>query len=92
LRDDTTRMLAAGLLPRCPHPDQPAFWYLPGGTLACAPCTEDLIENTGEGASLCHVCGEPATAVAAWVSGGVPCVAGLCKGCHATGLVPLAPN
>ncbi|HCU97259.1 MAG TPA: hypothetical protein DHU96_32945 [Actinobacteria bacterium] len=91
LQDDSARILAAGLLPHCPHPDQPAFWYLPAGVLACAPCTDQFIETSGESAD-CHACGGPASAVAAWVTGGVPCIAGLCEQCRGTGLVPLAPN
>jgi hypothetical protein len=90
LADDAARTLAAGLLPRCPHPDQPAFWYLPAGMLACAPCANRLAASTGRVA--CHSCGAPASAVAAWVSGDVPCVAGLCGRCRATGLVAVTPN
>ena len=91
LQDDTARMLASGLIPRCPHPDRPAIWFLPAGMLACASCADRFIEATPDDA-ICHACGEPATAMAAWVVGSVPCVAGLCDGCHGTGLVPVTPN
>ena len=91
LQDHTTRMLAGGTLPRCPHPDEPAFWYLPAGVLTCAPCMGQFIAAAGEPAA-CHVCGGPSAAIAAWVAGGVPCLADLCQQCHANGLVPLVPN
>lgn len=92
LRDDTARMLVSGLLPRCPHPGQPVFWYLPATVLTCVACTDELIEDMSTAATACHICGGPASAVAAWVSEGVPCIAGLCEQCHTDGLVPLAAN
>lgn len=90
LRDDVARVLASGLVRRCPHPDQPAFWFLPAGILACASCTGELAG--GAGTAACQACGEPGSAIAAWVTGGVACVAPLCEGCHSDGLVPAAPN
>jgi hypothetical protein len=92
LRDDTAGLLASGLLPRCPHPGRPAFWFLPTGTLACAPCAGQLLAAAGGQADRCQACGGPATAVAAWVIGDVPCVGTLCVPCSTTGLVPEAPN
>ena len=35
LQDGAAQILAAGTLPRCPHPDQPPLWYLPAGSLTC---------------------------------------------------------
>ena len=37
LQDAAARILAAGTLPRCPHPDQPPRWYLPAGSLTSCP-------------------------------------------------------
>jgi hypothetical protein len=91
LQDETARLLGRDGVPRCPHPGEPAFWYLPAGTLACAPCLADLLAGAGP-ADACQACGAPAAAVAAWMVGDVPCVAGLCAPCHTTGLVPLVPN
>lgn len=93
LRDDAARMLASGLLPRCPHEDQPVFWYLPATMLTCVACTDEAMRDASGGTDpACHICGAPSSAVAAWVSDGVPCIAGLCEQCHTDGLVPLAPN
>jgi len=92
LRDAAARIIAAGTLPRCPHPDQPALWYLPAGWLTCVPCTTGLLEAAGSQQAGCHLCGAPATAVAAWVVGDIPCIGPLCDQCHSTGLVPLTPN
>lgn len=92
LRDDTSRRLASGSVPKCPHPDQPVIWYLPAGMLACGSCVEGLVREAGDTGDVCHLCGSPAAAVAAWVTGGVPCVASVCEPCHADGLVPIAPN
>lgn len=92
LRDETVKGLASGQLPRCPHPDEPAFWYLPAGMLACVACADRLIEAAGDEPAACHACGEPASVVAAWITDGVPCVAGLCEQCRNVGLVPLSPN
>ncbi len=39
LQDAAARILAAGTLPRCPHPGRPPHWYLPAGSLICGPCT-----------------------------------------------------
>ncbi|HEY6275533.1 MAG TPA: hypothetical protein VIX86_04305 [Streptosporangiaceae bacterium] len=91
LQDATARRLAAGLFVRCPHPDQPAFCYLPAGVLGCAACTGHLVTATGE-PTACVLCGGPAAAVTAWVTGGIPCVAVLCERCHGSGLVPLTRN
>ena len=90
LHDDAARLLRRGLVPRCPHPEQPAFWYLPAGTLACAPCIGELL-GVGSGTA-CQACGDPASATAVWVIGDVPCITGLCERCHTSGLVPLIPN
>lgn len=92
LVDDAARLLRHGAVARCPHPQQPAFWYLPARTLACAPCTGELLDAADGAAARCEVCGEPASAVASWVVGDVPCIASLCERCHATGAVPLIPN
>jgi hypothetical protein len=93
LLDDTARLLASGRVPRCPHPGEPAFWYLPAGILACAPCLGELAAGAGHGpAPACQACAAPAAAVAAWVTAGVPCLAALCEACHTTGLVPVTPN
>ena len=92
LQDASARILAAGTLPRCPHPDRPPLWYLPAGSLTCGPCTGALLEAADRGRARCHLCGAPATAAAAWVTGGVPCIGPLCDRCHGTGLVPLTPN
>jgi hypothetical protein len=92
LQDHTARLLGRGAVPRCPHPDQPVFWFLAIRTLACAPCTGELLGAAGGGEAACQACGQPASAVAAWMVGDVPCIADLCDGCHTTGLVPLAPN
>ena len=40
LHDATARILAAGTLPRCPHPDPPPLWYLPAGSHTCGPRCE----------------------------------------------------
>lgn len=91
LHDDTARMLASGLLPRCPHPDQPALWYLPARMITCVACADEFMGDLGT-ASVCAVCGEPASSVAAWVTGGIPCIAALCEPCQKGGMVPLASN
>gem|GEM_PF-6787825 len=43
LQDAAAEILAAGTLPRCPHPDQPPLWYLPAGSLTCGDCTGALM-------------------------------------------------
>lgn len=91
LQDDTTRLLSQGTVRRCPHPDEPAFWFLAAGTLACAPCMGELLE-AASASEACQACGAPASAVAAWMVGDIPCIAGLCDRCQDTGLVPLGPN
>jgi len=90
LMDDVARLLREGAVARCPHPGEQAFWYLPARMLACAPCVGELAG--GAAGTACEACGAPATAVAAWVAGDVPCIAGLCGRCHEIGLVPVAPN
>jgi hypothetical protein len=40
----------------------------------------------------CQICTAPATAVAAWVAGDVPCFSHLCEECHGIGFVPVMPN
>jgi len=90
LHDDAARQLRHGRVPRCPHPERPAFWYLPAGTLACAPCAGELLG--ADSGTACQACGEPASAVAGWVIGDVPCIAGLCERCQSSGLVPIIPN
>jgi hypothetical protein len=92
LRDAAARVIAAGTLPRCPHPDQPALWYLPAGSLTCGACTGALLEAADRTQPGCHICGAPATAIAAWVVRDAPCIGPLCDGCHGTGLVPVTPN
>lgn len=92
LHDEAARLLGSGELSRCPHPDQPVFWYLPAEVLACAPCLDQLLAAAGSSGTVCQACAAPASAIAAWTVGDVPCVAGLCDGCRQTGLVPLAPN
>ena len=37
-QDAAARILAAGTLPRCPHPDRPPLWYLPAGSLPRDAC------------------------------------------------------
>lgn len=91
LVDDAARMLRRGAVARCPHPDEPAFWYLPAGTLACASCVGELAGTASAGGT-CEACGDPASAIVAWVASGVPCIAGLCERCRGIGLVPVAPN
>jgi hypothetical protein len=92
LQDASVRTLAAGALPRCPHPDQLAFWYLPAGTLTCGDCTGELLDAVDRVPPDCHSCGAPATALATWVAGGIPCIGPLCEPCQRAGLVPLVPN
>jgi hypothetical protein len=92
LQDAAAQVLAAGNLPRCPHPDQPPWWYLPAGALTCGDCTRALLEAADDSRPGCHICGTPATAVAAWMLGDVPCLGHLCDECHGTGLVPLTFN
>ena len=92
LQDDTARLLRSGNVPRCPHPGEPSFWFLPAGLLACALCASELLDVPAGAEPACQACGGPAEAVAAWVVGDVPCVAALCGPCHGTGLVPLLPN
>ena len=92
LLDETARLLGSGTVPRCPHPGEPAFWFLPAGLLACGPCAGELLDAAAGAEQSCHACGAPAGAVAAWVVGDVPCVAALCEACHSTGLVPILPN
>jgi len=92
LQDDTARLLASGLIPHCPHQDQPTIWFLPAGMLACVPCADKFMASAADDSATCHACGAPASAMAAWVINGVPCVAGLCEPCHSTGLVPVTPN
>lgn len=90
LVDDAARMLRQDAVARCPHPGEPAFWYLPAGTLACASCVAELLAAATE--NTCEACGAPAAAFAAWVVSDVPCIAGLCEGCSDIGLVPLVAN
>lgn len=92
LQDTAARILAAGTLPRCPHLDRPPLWYLPAGSLTCGPCTDAVLSAADRGQARCQSCGALATATAAWVTGGVPCIGPLCEPCHRTGLVPLTPN
>jgi hypothetical protein len=92
LHDASMRTIAAGTLPSCPHPDQLFFWYLPAGLLTCAECTSDLLEAADRDQPGCHSCGGPATALATWVAGGIPCIGPLCEPCQRAGLVPLIPN
>lgn len=92
LRDDTARKLASGLIRRCPHPQEPAFWYLSAGMLTCAACTAQAAQAVGAAPATCSACGAPADAIAAWVADGVPCLAHLCGTCRDSGLVPLTPN
>lgn len=92
LHDDTARMLASGLLPRCPHPDQPALWYLAARMVTCVACAGELMGGLRSADQVCAVCGEPASSVAAWVTAGIPCIAALCEPCRSGGLVPLAAN
>jgi hypothetical protein len=91
LQEDARRLLGSGAVERCPHPDQPPFWYVAPGRLACVPCTCEYVREADERAG-CDACGGTAVAVAAWVVGDVPCLASLCKECHRAGLVPLTPN
>ncbi len=92
LQDDTARLLGTGSVPRCPHPGEPAFWFLAAGLLACGPCASEFLDAAAGAAQVCQACGNQASAVAAWVVGDVPCVAALCDPCHSTGLVPILPN
>lgn len=91
LQDEAAALLASGAVPRCPHQGQPVVWYFPAGMLACAVCADAFLASAGR-EEACHLCGGPAAAVAAWVAGDVPCVAGLCEQCRTAGVVPLAPN
>jgi hypothetical protein len=92
LQDAAAQILAAGSLPRCPHPDQPAWWYLPAGVLTCGDCTGTLLRAADSQPARCQICTAPATAMAAWVNGDVPCFSHLCEECHSIGLVPVVPN
>lgn len=60
--------------------------------LACAECATAALEAADGEAAVCHICEQPASAVAAWVIRDIPCIARLCDECHGTGLVPLVPN
>src|SRR4051794_29543263 len=91
LQEDAARRLRAGTVRRCPHPDQPAFWCLDAGLLTCLPCTREYLQAARE-PSACQVCGGPASAMAAWVAGDVPCLAALCEPCRRAGLVLLTLN
>ena len=92
LQDAAAEILAAGTLPRCPHPDQPPLWYLPAGSLTCGACTGALLQAADASPVRCQICTAPATALAAWVAGDVPCFSHLCEECHSIGLLPVMPN
>jgi hypothetical protein len=92
LHDDTLRTIAAGTLPRCPHPGQLSFWYLPAASLTCSECTGELLEAADRDRPDCQSCGAPATALATWVAGSIPCIGPLCEPCQRAGLIPVVPN
>jgi hypothetical protein len=92
LQDAAAEILAAGTLPRCPHPDQPPLWYLPAGSLTCGPCTGALLLAADANPARCQICTAPATAIAAWVLGDVPCFSHLCEECRSIGFLPVVPN
>lgn len=92
LRADTARQLAAGRLPRCPHPGEPALWHLSAGVIACAACAHESAQAVDLEPATCHACGAAADGIAAWVVGAVACLAHLCGSCRGSGLVPLTPN
>lgn len=92
LRDVSAQIIAAGTLPRCPHPDQPAFCYLPAALLSCGECTYALLAAADLGQPGCQHCGAPATATMFWVVGDIPCFGPLCQPCQDIGLVPVTPN
>lgn len=92
LRADTVRQLASGLVPRCPHPGEPALWRLSAGMIACAACAHETGSSAGLEPAPCHACGAAADGIAAWVVGAVACLAHLCDSCRGSGLVPLTPN
>ena len=80
--DARLEILAAGTLPRCPHPDQPPLWYLPAGSLTCGDCTGALLWAADAKPACCQICAGRATAIAAWVIGDVPCFSHLCEECQ----------
>ncbi len=90
LHEEAVRRLTSGDVPRCPHPGEPAVWNLDAGMVTCGPCATAAVSSGAP--SVCHLCGKPASAVAAWVTGGVACLVSLCEGCHRAGILPLAPN
>lgn len=92
LQDAAAEILAAGTLPRCPHPDQLPLWYLPAGSLTCYYCTAILLGAADAKPACCQICRGPATAMAAWMIGDVPCFSHLCEECHSIGFVPVMPN
>jgi hypothetical protein len=59
------QILAAGTLPRCPHPDQPPWWYLPAGALTRGDCTAALLRAADFKPARGQICSAPATALAA---------------------------
>ena len=92
LQDAAAEILAAGTLPRCPHPDQPPLWYLPAGSLTCCDCTGACCGRPTRRPPAARSAESPATAMAAWVIGDVPCFSHLCEECHSIGLLPVVPN
>ena len=92
LQDAAAEILAAGTLPRCPHPDQPPRWYLPAGSLTCCDCTGVLLRAADARPARCQICTALAMAAAAWVAGDVPCWSHHCEVCHGIGFVPVVPN
>jgi len=57
LVDDAARLLRHGAVSRCPHPEQPAFWYLPARTLACAPRPRRILGSAAGAARRRGGCG-----------------------------------
>ena len=91
LQQEAARLLGAGTVRRCPHPDEPAFWRLDTGSVACLRCATGG-RPSAEPAAGCQCCGRPAAALAAWVAGDVACLAPLCDECSTAGLTPVTPN
>jgi hypothetical protein len=59
LQHAAAEILAAGTLPRCPHPDQPPLWYLPARSLTCGDCTGALLRAADAKPARCQICTAP---------------------------------
>jgi hypothetical protein len=71
LQKAAAEILAAGTLPRCPHPDQPPLWYLPAGLLTCGACTGALLQAADAKPVRCQIRTAPATALTPYRPGSV---------------------